>query len=392
MEANLLFDLVLICIFTFTVLERSPKLLIALIFINFSQYMIWVPPMEEWVDQPQVAAEKTNPSPAATAAGSVVSNIGSNQGSDVMERVETIRKSSVEATETEVPSLRLVNPLVTMRNSMGLYRSICRALGADIKDEDWHVATVSVTVCNKNAMSSGTTRSTTQKEEVRTVVTRESRGAALSGDKLPPLPPEREIVQQREEEDSPSPRGSALVSAFGGDMEATWLIVRVFWILGTFYLYIQRPQIGAAAFAFNLLPVPFLSRLAPYLCYRLNQLPQVASINESLSRPLHRALPWQDIWIYGLAFMVLATPLFFILLGLLGGIRKGKVKKYINYLDPTRYRIRINGELLPFEIQNGRVVAEGIVLNPEKITPHPEYQNIWTLQTGTVVEFVEWDS
>lgn len=179
--------------------------------------------------------------------------------------------------------------------------------------------------------------------------------------------------------------------AVWNDPYALWLFTRIFWFAAAAILFIQRPSLGASVLAFQIIPFPFLAFAVPYTYYWMQDLQWVRAVQGAVAEP-ERAREFISPEGMGITLMVFAGLLMvMICLTLMVLARRTSPKAQLErqYLDPTRYMVKINGNLLPFTVEGHFLEVQGIRLNCREVAVYPGKPNIWQLGSSTIVEFVE---
>jgi len=175
------------------------------------------------------------------------------------------------------------------------------------------------------------------------------------------------------------------------DPYALWLFTRVFWFAAAAILFIQRPSLGASVLAFQIIPFPFLAFAVPYLYFWFQDLRWVRAVEGALEEP-ERAQEFISPEGLGVTVMVFAGLLMLMVcftLIVLARRTSPKARLERKFLNPERYLVRINGNLLPFTVEGHFLEVQGIRLNCREVAVFPEKPNKWMLGSSTIVEFVE---
>jgi hypothetical protein len=175
------------------------------------------------------------------------------------------------------------------------------------------------------------------------------------------------------------------------DPHALWLFVRIFWLAAAFVLLMQRPSLGAGVAAFQLIPVPFISFALPYTYFWMQEVPWVASIQSALKDPENASsyISPEGLGVTAAVFSGILLILACLGLMVLAKRTSSQFRLEQKYLNPERYMIRINGNLLPFAVDGHHLVVEGIRLNCREVAVFPGRPHVWQLNSSTVLEFVE---
>jgi hypothetical protein len=180
---------------------------------------------------------------------------------------------------------------------------------------------------------------------------------------------------------------TSVLLSMASDPHAAWFVARLFWLAATFYLYMQRPQIGVVVFSLNLLPIPFLSQFIPYLWYRFNQIDWVQDLNAQAKVNVFPKEFVESMVYYGFIFVILILPLLFIGFAYAGRNQKNKEKGLHKYLNPDEYDLLIEGLKIPFTIEGSILTAGDFQLDIRKLSFDPENPHVWYLKTGTKIVF-----
>jgi hypothetical protein len=318
LEMNLIVDLLLLLVFSFTVLLRNPKFLLFLCALNFCQYVIWVPDKEILEAHQKIKAQELKRAALQDDQPSKTEDLGLGQS-------------------VQIPG-----------EAIKIYDRVLEGVGMG-EGAASSAVEISLGAWKKNLLFS-------EKQN--------EGGFSLN-------------------------LTSVLLQAASGDMYAAWFVIRLFWLAATFYLYVQRPQIGTTVFALNLLPIPFLANFLPYLWFRFNEQKWVQDLNIWAQAG---GLPEDMIHFFvyhTVAFFVLALPLFLVIIAARIQWSKRRDSGLRSYLDPSRYDLLINGSRIPFTFNGNILVAGDFNLNIQQLSYNPENPHIWYLKTGTKVEFSE---
>lgn len=205
-------------------------------------------------------------------------------------------------------------------------------------------------------------------------------GAGLSGEVSPEKPPSRDSFPVRWQK------------SLRSDPYALWIFIRIFWTAAAAVIFFEWPVVGASLAGVQLLPVPFLVYSVPYAALYLISRPSFAAVGRSLKDP-------SEIWDH-------LAPRFYSALATVGGLvlvvgtvvlmvmasRRLATKKIMiqTYLDPQKYRVKLNGSIHSFEVDGSRLLIGDIPFDCKNIVAvDPEHPNIWQLGTNTRLEFVK---
>lgn len=327
LELNLIADAVLLLIFSFTVLLRNPKFLILLVALNLCQYVLWIPDTEI-LRAHQKLQEKHH---------------------DSLDNKSAAREQeSGSSQKTNVGALNSGDPVRVGGQVVNIYDNVLQGMGAGAGSASMAME-FSLDAWKKNLSESQTDN---------------EKGFSYS-----PI--------------------DVLIQAGQGDLHASWFMIRFFWLAATFYLYMQRPQVGVVVFALNLVPVPFLAHFIPYLWFRFNEQTWVKDLNTWAQLGTLPKETADFLVFHSVTFVVLALPLFLVLVAALSQWRSTKDNSLRDYLNPTRFDLLMNGTRIPFEVNGNNLLAGDFLLNIRHLSYDPDNPKIWYLKTGTKVEFVE---
>jgi hypothetical protein len=206
---------------------------------------------------------------------------------------------------------------------------------------------------------------------------------AKSGDEAR-LPP----IQKDDEEKSFKQRWA---ESFMKDPHALWLFVRIFWFAAAMIIFAQRASLGAGVLAFQIIPIPFLSFALPYTYFWMQDVKWVRSIQNTLRDP-ENAQSYLSPEGLGITIMAFAGLLMLMICGTLMTLAKRtspQSKLERRFMNPDRYLVRINGNLLPFRVRGHLLEVQGIELNCRDVAVFPGRPNVWRLNSSTILEFVE---
>lgn len=218
---------------------------------------------------------------------------------------------------------------------------------------------------------------------------------------LPPLlkafqppPPGVELSGEVAPEEPPSPDSFPVrwQKSLRSDPYALWIFIRIFWTAAALVIFFEWPVVGAALAGLQLLPLPFLVYSVPYGALYLVSRPSFAAVGRSLKDP-------SEIWDH-------LAPRFYSTVATVGGLvlvvgtvvlmvmasrRLAPKQIMINtYLDPKKYRVKLNGSIHTFEVDGSRLLIGDIPFDCRNIVAvDPQHPNIWQLGTNTRLEFVK---
>jgi hypothetical protein len=181
------------------------------------------------------------------------------------------------------------------------------------------------------------------------------------------------------------------IKALRHDPFALWIFLRIFWTAGALVVLLQHRLLGSGLAALQLLPLPFLIYAVPYGALYLVAQPTFSDVGSKLEDP-------SQIWDF-------LAPRFYTVLATLGAVilvvgavvlmvvlsRRLSPNRLLmdTYLKPNKYRVRLNGNLLPFEVKGSCVIIEGIPFECRNLTVEERSPHIWLLNSNTMLEFVE---
>jgi hypothetical protein len=92
------------------------------------------------------------------------------------------------------------------------------------------------------------------------------------------------------------------------------------------------------------------------------------------------------------AAVLIALPTFLIVLLFWRQIRGTLSRGLKKFLQPELYQIRFNGHLMDFSREGKDLVIEGLHFKANRLVQDRKRPEVWTLGSGTVIEFVPRDS
>ncbi|NJK91674.1 MAG: beta-lactamase family protein [Blastochloris sp.] len=182
--------------------------------------------------------------------------------------------------------------------------------------------------------------------------------------------------------------GSILAHA-GKDNHGLWFVTRLFWLAATLIIFIQRPSIGAEVFAFNIIPVPFLSSIIPYFWFQFNNQGWVKGVDKWAETGEAPPGMVESILVGILLMIVLLVSAIIIVRGFLVHASRNKEQGLYDFLNPDQYELVIEGMRTPFTVNGHFLHAGDFHLDVRKLSYDPATPRIWYLKTGTRIEFVE---
>lgn len=210
---------------------------------------------------------------------------------------------------------------------------------------------------------------------------------------LDPRSPSRQLIDEiaSGQEETEVKKGGNDSVALYHDPHALWLFTRIFWLVAAGVLMLQRPSLGLSVVSFQLIPVPFLSFALPYLYFWAQDLRWVRAVQGALENP---AQADEFISPEGLGVtLLLFAGLFLVMmcgtLAVLARRASPDALLHRKYMNPEKYRVKINGNLLPFTVDGHYIEVEGVRMNCREVAVFPGRPNVWQLNSSTVLEFVE---
>lgn len=209
-----------------------------------------------------------------------------------------------------------------------------------------------------------------------------------------PRSPARQALEEVIERPAAGGEGSAregVAVPLAHDPEGVWLLVRILWLIAAAVLIFQKPTVGVTAMAFQLIPFPYLAFALPYIYFWAQDLQWVRAIEGAVRNPAEaeRYISPEGMGVTLLLFVGLLLVMMCGVLVVLARRTSPDARLERNYLDPERYMVRINGNLLPFTVDGHHIEVQGIRINCRERAIYPGKPNVWQLKSSTVLEFVE---
>ncbi|MEM9399686.1 MAG: hypothetical protein AAF984_05710 [Verrucomicrobiota bacterium] len=181
--------------------------------------------------------------------------------------------------------------------------------------------------------------------------------------------------------------GGSFLKAFE-DPEAMWFFIRMFWLAGAAYIFIQRQAFGIGLFAMNLFPFAYMTRLLPFIFYVSEENPWTRVGNHLIEKPelILLVVKQFNMSVIQVGFMIILTVLsLFLFFKMLARTQRGKLA---DFLDPNTYYISMYGKIRDFEIINNELWVDGIRLDLTRMNYDAENKRKWYMDSGTVIEFI----
>ncbi|MDX6767791.1 MAG: hypothetical protein SFU85_13490 [Candidatus Methylacidiphilales bacterium] len=179
--------------------------------------------------------------------------------------------------------------------------------------------------------------------------------------------------------------------ALRSDPQALWLFLRLFWTAGALVVFFQDRRWGMTTLGLQLIPFPFLTYALPYAALFSISMPDYAALGATFQDS-------SEIWDYllpkfyttltfGGMIVLVAGALYF----MATASRKLSPKQLLlkTYLVPDRYLVKLNGNILPFEVRDHLLIIEGIPFDCSDPAVNADKPNIWLLGSRTQVEFID---
>lgn len=181
------------------------------------------------------------------------------------------------------------------------------------------------------------------------------------------------------------------MAALRNEPYALWVFLRFFWTAGAGVVFLQHRRTGAAMAGLQLLPLPFLIYALPYGAIYLLSQPFFAKMGANLEDPSHI---WDHLTPYlytaGAALIGLLVVSASVAVMIVAGHKLAPKRVLIqSYMDPKKFLVILNGNLLPFEVDGTRVIIEGIPFECRNVAVDKDRPNVWLLGSNTRLEFVK---
>jgi len=181
----------------------------------------------------------------------------------------------------------------------------------------------------------------------------------------------------------------AIMMAAIHDPHAMWLGIRLFWLAAAFMLFIQRPLFGMAAACSNLIPVPLLVTVGPYIYHQFNRQEAVQRANAAMDNPeTLKEFVIQFATSNGLAVLLLAI----VILGCIALVQRRQTLKQLkrleSFLDSSRYRAELNGTEYEFAVDHNILMVNGLRFNVDTMRPESQTSNKWFIKPHNTLVFI----
>ncbi|MEM9443971.1 MAG: hypothetical protein AAGA18_01340 [Verrucomicrobiota bacterium] len=408
-EANLVISFCLLCFLAVHIISRNTMLFVALLGLLLVPHVFPVPTEYRGWFKDKMAFEvekeksgklveeaqsKENRSTDRDPDGEVFYQRLSEVFGVSEERVRSIHGETLEGVEISLDQMMGGSSKERMEAVLNLYESMGATLGVDEK----RMELIQDLVASKAGNNSWFDRSLTQGGEVENGRTPQKGG----------LPSVIESIKKGETQtitidkdfrksflgggESKEIKVTRLLKDAFQDPEAMWLVIRFFWIVGGFYIFMQKQSWGIGLLSMNLMPFAYLTEFIPFVMYIAEENPSTRVANYLFDNPqqLIAAVMRMDVNPWSLPMLGLALVFAFYMLWRL--IIKSQRSKMADYLDPNHFQIMMYGELRDFQISEEQIWVDGVPIEINKMRYDPKNKKKWFLASGSEIEFIERDS